>query len=197
MAISRRLTDAFEHAWLAENRSGTVLRRDLATMEIPAVDAAWVAANYTASEARTARQNAALRLSAKLIAELKESDEYVMGLAMHNFGPPSKFKLWVDQIVTPATLLEKPLAGKRATFIIAAGRVYAVGSPDANKNYLMPWLRTVFAGLGASDVHFVMAEGTKRVHCGEIDRASFLASHLEAIGALFSREPKVGEVITR
>ncbi len=86
------------------------------------------------------------------------------------FWTPSIFKLWIDQIVTPSTLLERPLAGKRATFIIAAGRIYAPGSPDSNKNYLVTWPRTVFGSVGLSDMQFVIADGTKKVHSGVLDR---------------------------
>jgi FMN-dependent NADH-azoreductase len=186
-AISRRLTEEFVERWLAENH-GTLITRDLTTLDIPVVDAAWVSANYTPRESRTDQQKEILILSAELITELKDADEYVIGLPVHNFGPPSLFKLWVDQIVTPSTLLERPLAGKRATFVIAAGRIYTPGSPDSNKNYLVPWLRTVFGSLGITDMQFVIADGTKRVHRGDSDRATFLVSHLKAIRALFGHE---------
>ena len=73
---------------------------------------------------------------------------------------------------------------RRATFIIAAGRIYAPGSPNADKNYFVPWLCTVFGSLGMSDMHFVIAEGTKKVHSRDLDRATFLVPHLEAIRAL-------------
>jgi FMN-dependent NADH-azoreductase len=174
-AISRCLTEEFVHKWLAENHGGAVVTRDLTSTAIPVVDAAWVSANYSPSGSRTHQQNEILKLSAELIAELTDADEYVIGLPMHNFGPPSIFKLWVDQIVTPSTLLERPLAGRRATFIIAAGRSYTTGSPDSNKNYLAPWLRTVFGSLGVSDMQFVIADGTKKVHSGDLDLVLGLA----------------------
>jgi FMN-dependent NADH-azoreductase len=193
-AISRRLTEEFVQRWLAENHGGAVITRDLTKTAIPVVDAAWVSANYTPSGARTREQNTILKRSAELITELTNADEYVIGLPIHNFGPPSTFKLWVDQIVTPSTLLEKPLAGRSATVIIAAGRIYAPGSPDANKNYLVPWLRTVFGSLGMNDMQFVMADGTKKVHSGDLDRATFLIPQLAAICALFTREQSPIEV---
>jgi FMN-dependent NADH-azoreductase len=187
-AISRRLTEEFVQSWLTENPGGAVITRDLTTTTIPVVDAAWVSANYTPRASRTPQQNEVLKLSAELITELEDADEYVIGLPIHNFGPPSIFKLWVDQIVTPTTLLEKPLAGRRATFIIAAGRIYAPASPDSSKNYLVPWLRTVFGSLGLGDMQFVIADGTKKVHSGDLDRATFLASHFQAIRDLFAHE---------
>jgi FMN-dependent NADH-azoreductase len=195
-AISRHLTEEFVQRWLAENHGATVITRDLTTSAIPVVDAAWVSANYTPSGSRTHQQNEILKLSAELITELTDADEYVIGLPTHNFGPPSIFKLWVDQIITPSTLLERSLAGRRATFIIAAGRIYAPGSPDSNKNFLVPWLRTVFGSLGMTDMQFVIADGTKKVHSGELDRATFLVSHLEAIRALFADEQSAIEVQT-
>ena len=152
------------------------------------MDAAWVSANYTPIASRTRQQNEILKLSTELITELTKADEYVIGLPMHNFGPPSIFKLWVDQIITPSTLSQRPLAGRRGTFIVAAGRTYAPGSPDSPKNHLVPWLRTVFDSLGMSNLHFVTADGTKKVHSGDVDRATFLIPHLEAIRALFAHE---------
>lgn len=84
--------------------------------------------NYTPNESRTREQNELLKLSAEFIKELLDAVEYVIGMAMHNWGPPSGFKLWMDQIVTPFTKLTRPLAEKRAAFIIAAGAVYGPGS---------------------------------------------------------------------
>ena len=195
-AISRRLTEDFVQRWLAEKPGGTVLERDLTTTAIPVVDAAWVSANYTPRGSRTCQQHEILRLSSEFIAELIGADEYVIGLPMHNFGPPSTFKLWVDQIITPSTLMERPLAGKRGTFLITAGRIIAPGSPDSHKDCLAPWLRTIFSALGMSDMRFVIADGTRKVHNGEADRSEFLVPHLDAIRALFAHERSPIEVHT-
>jgi FMN-dependent NADH-azoreductase len=195
-AISRRLTEEFVQRWLFENRRGAVVSRDLTIIHIPVVDAAWVSANYTPSGSRTHQQNQILKLSAIFITELTDADEYVIGLPIHNWGPPSVFKLWVDQIVTTSTILDRPLAGKRCTFIIAAGSSYATGSPDSNKNHLVPWLRTLFASLGMSDMRFVIADATRKVHPGDLDRATFLIPHLEVIRALFTGEQTPMEVLS-
>jgi FMN-dependent NADH-azoreductase len=34
--------------------------------------------------------------SDEMIAELLRADEYVIGVAMHNFSIPSVLKLWID-----------------------------------------------------------------------------------------------------
>ncbi|MFN7995996.1 MAG: NAD(P)H-dependent oxidoreductase [Bryobacteraceae bacterium] len=192
-AISRCLAEEFVERWRTEHHDGAVTKRDLTISAIPAVDAAWVWANYTPRASRTRHQEEVLKLSSELIGELLDADEYVIGLPMHNFGPPSVFKLWVDQVITPSTLSARPLAGKRGTFIIAAGRIYIPGSLDANKNYLVPWLRTVFGSLGMSDMQFVIADGTKKVHSGEVAPATFLVSPREAIRALFAHERNLSE----
>ena len=44
-------------------------------------------------------QKAALAPSDQYIDELEKADEYVLGVAMHNFSIPSVLKLWIDQIV--------------------------------------------------------------------------------------------------
>jgi FMN-dependent NADH-azoreductase len=196
-AISRRLTSEFVDRWLATNPGSGIITRDLTTITIPVVDAAWVSANYTPREARTNQQNDLLRLSAEFIAELADADEYVIGIPMHNWGPPSSFKLWVDQIVTQSTLSEKPLTGKQATFLIAAGRVYAPGSPDVSKNYLVPWLRSLFGALGVREMQFVIADGTKAIYTGQIDRGKFLAPHFQAVHALFAQEEIPMEAVVR
>jgi FMN-dependent NADH-azoreductase len=85
---------------------------------------------------------------------------------------------------------------RRATFIIAAGRIYAPGSPNADKNYFVPWLCTVFGSLGMSDMQFVIADGTKKVHSRDLDRATFLVPHPETIRALFAHEEHAMEVET-
>ena len=188
VAISRRLTTDFVERWLAAHPGGMVITRDLTTARIPPISAAWVSANYTPKESRTREQNAILKSSAELIAELTHADEYVIGIPMHNWGPPSSFKLWVDHIITPATLSEKPLAGKRATFILAAGRFYSSTSPDASKNYLVPWLHTIFDSLGVKDRQFIIADGTKEVHNGKIDRETFLTQNVKEIDSLFAKE---------
>jgi len=188
-AISRLLTKEFAQRWLTANPQGTVVTRDLARNAIPVIDAAWVRANYTPKELRTHEQNQLLKLSTELIAELLDADEYVIGMPIHNWGPPSSFKLWVDHIVTPSSNSEKPLTGKHATFIIAAGRVYACGSKDASKNHVVPWLRTLFGSLGVADMQFVLVDGTRETNNGKIDRETFLAPHVEAIQAFFAEVP--------
>jgi FMN-dependent NADH-azoreductase len=192
-AISRQLTREFASKWLEANPGGSVIHRDLTAAPIPVIDAAWVAANYTPRESRTRDQNERLKLSTELIGELLRADEYVIGMPIHNWGPPASFKLWVDHIVTPSSAVERPLRGKRAAFVIAAGSVYAEGSKYASKNHVVPWLRMLFGGLGIEEMEFVFAEGSKAAIDGRIDRATFLAPHIARVHALSSQPWNTGQ----
>ena len=82
----------------------------------------------------------------------------------------------VGQIVTPLTKSTRPLDKKRATFTIAAGAVYGPGSADACKNYLVPWLGTLYGFLDLQDMQYVIAEGTREQRNAKIDRAMFSRS---------------------
>ena len=177
-SISRELTAEFERMWRPANPDGRVIARDLTTMWIPMVAADWVAAHYTPAESRTVEQHALLARSTKLGEELLDADEYVMGVATHNWGAPASFKLWVDHFTSPFGL---QLEGKRATFVITAGRWYGAGSGNEAKRHVEPWLRTLFGGFGVADMHFVFVDATARVFNGAIERADFLAPHVEAI----------------
>jgi FMN-dependent NADH-azoreductase len=52
----------------------------------------------------------------------------------------------------------------------------------------MPWLRTLFGALGVEDMQFILADGTREIHMGRIDRATFLAPHIKAVQKLFAPE---------
>lgn len=192
-SISRRLTAEFVQRWRRAHPRGEVISRDLTTIAIPVVDAAWISANLTPRESRIQRQNAILALSTEFTRELLDADEYVIGIPMHNWGPSSSFKLWADQIVRfEETVIATPsgtkgtLGTKRITFVLAAGRRYDLATADAPINHLEPWLKTFFGNLGVRDMKFVVADGTAEVKYGKTNRATFLVRHIEAVQSLFA-----------
>lgn len=188
-SVSRQLTSAFVTQWRSSHPGGMVIDRDLTATPIPPVNGEWVGAAYTPEETRSPQQKELLALSDKLIAELDQADEYVIGVPMHNFGVPSVLKLWIDQIAragktfayadgTPKGLI----TGKKATFIIATGGVYDAQTRMASFNFVEPYLRSVFAFLGVTDATFLTAGGTAALNYGQ-DRDVFLAPHLQAVQA--------------
>src|SRR6266404_4052794 len=189
-SVSRKLTTEFAKTWVETHPGGTVISRDLTTLNIPVVSGDWVAAAYTPEDARTAEQEKVLGVSESLIADLQRADEYVIGVPMHNFSIPSTLKLWIDQVMRAgktfsygASGAKGLLAGKKATLLIASGAVYEQGSAYAAFNFVTPYLRTVFGFMGITEIHFIAAGGTQKLMTGEVDPQTFLAPSLEKVHA--------------
>jgi FMN-dependent NADH-azoreductase len=187
-SVSRKLTSKFADTWLKAHPDGTIIERDLTTLNLGVIDGFWVGAVYTPEASRSAEQADALRVSDKLIAELQEADEYVFGVPMHNFGIPSTLKLWIDQISRVGKTFSYGaggpkglLTGKKATLLLATGGVYAQGSAMAALDFVTPYLRAVLGFLGITDVTVIVAEGTAQLNTGKVDPQAFLAPSLEKV----------------
>jgi len=190
-SVSRELTREFVNNWKASHPAGQVIHRDLAANPPLPVDQAWIHSVFTPDEAREPEQHALIAYSDEAIAELEKADEYVIGVAMHNFSIPSVLKLWIDQVVrrgrTFAYGAEGPkglLSGKKATVLVATGGVYDAGSPYAAFNFIDPYLRTVLGFIGITDVKFVTAGGTAQLMTGTVDRGQFLQPHLKQVRSI-------------
>jgi FMN-dependent NADH-azoreductase len=184
-SISRELTREFVKTWQNSHPDGTVIYRDLAANPPKPLDTAWIYSSFTPEASRTPEQKAALAPSDEMIAELLRADEYVIGVAMHNFSIPSVLKLWIDQVVRSGHTFESGpqglLRGKKATILAASGGVYAAGTPASAMNFIDPYLKTIFGFIGVTDVKFVTAGGAAQVMKGAVDRETFLKPTLEAV----------------
>jgi FMN-dependent NADH-azoreductase len=190
-SVSRELTREFVSNWKASHPTGQVIDRDLAANPPKPLDQAWIYATFTPEEARQPEQKALIAYSDEAIAELEQADEYVIGVAMHNFSIPSVLKLWIDQVVRSGRTFsygtEGPkglLSGKKATVLVATGGVYDAGSPYAAFNFIDAYLRTILGFIGISDVKFVTAGGTAQLMSGTVDRGQFLQPHLEQVRSI-------------
>jgi FMN-dependent NADH-azoreductase len=190
-SVSRELTREFVTNWKNAHPSGRVIVRDLAANPPKIIDQAWVYAAYTPVEALQPEQKAALAYSEECIAELEQADEYVFGVAMHNFSIPSVIKLWIDQVVRGGrTFSFGPdgakglLTGKKATILAATGGVYEAGTPLAGLNFIDPYLNTILGFIGVTDVTFVTAGGTAQLRSGNVDRGLFLQPHLDQVRSI-------------
>lgn len=189
-SISRELTREFVKTWKAAHPDGTVIDRDLAARPAKPVDAAWIGAAYTPEAGRTPEQKEALALSDELIGELQKADEYVIGVAMHNFSIPSVLKLWIDQIARSGKTfsygeggVQGLLQGKKATVLVASGGVYELGTPAGALNFIEPYLRTILGFIGVKDVKFITAGGVAQIMTGAVNREVFLKPTLEQVRA--------------
>jgi FMN-dependent NADH-azoreductase len=187
-SISRELGREFVKTWTAVHPAGNVIYRDLAISAPKPLDASWIFSSFTPESARTAEQKAALATSDTLIGELDRADEYVIGVAMHNFTIPSVLKLWIDQVLRSGSTFSYSesgpvglLKGKKATVLVATGGVYHAGSPTAALNFVEPYLKSVLGFVGVTDVKFVTAGGTAQIMMGAIDRETLLGPVLERV----------------
>jgi FMN-dependent NADH-azoreductase len=190
-SISRELTREFVENWKAAHPASQVIYRDLAANPPKPVDQAWIYAAFTPVETRQPEQKALLAYSEESIAELQQADEYVFGVAMHNFSIPSVLKLWIDQVVRGGrTFSYGPngpkglLLGKKTTILVATGGVYEAGTPTAALNFIDPYLSTILGFIGITDVTFVTAGGTAQLMSGKVDRGQFLQPHLEQVRSI-------------
>jgi FMN-dependent NADH-azoreductase len=190
-SVSRELTREFVSNWKASHPSGKVIDRDLAANPPKPLDQAWIYATFTPEEARQPEQKDLIAYSDEAIAELEQADEYVIGVAMHNFSIPAVLKLWIDQVVRSGRTFsygaEGPkglLSGKKATVLVATGGVYDAGTPYAAFNFIEPYLRTVLGFVGITDVKFVTAGGTAQLMSGTVDRGQFLQPHLDQVRSI-------------
>jgi FMN-dependent NADH-azoreductase len=187
-SISRELGREFVKTWKAVHPDGSVIYRDLAASSLKVLDAQWIFSTFTPEGSRTEEQTAALADSEKLIGELERADEYVIGVAMHNFFVPGALKLWIDQILRSGSTFSYGasgpvglLKGKKATVLVATGGVCDSGTPSSSLNFVEPYLKTVLGFIGVSDVTFVTAGGTAKIMMGAIDRETLLGPVLERV----------------
>ena len=136
--------------------------RDLGRTPHPELNETALQALFTPAEARSPAQAARVALDDALIAELQAADVVVLGVPMYNVGVPAGLKNWIDAIsrakVTFQYTAKGPeglLKGKKVYVALTRGGQYRNTPADTQ----VPYLQTVFAFLGMTDVQFVYAEG--------------------------------------
>lgn len=161
---SRMLSREFVETYVRVFPDSVVQYRDLAAQPPALVDEAWVAASFTPPDRRTEAMWATLSESEMLINELLAADLVVIGVPMHNFGISTLLKCYIDQVVRAGRTFQftpnGPLGlvgGKRVVVISTRGSDYS--GPMAAFDFQEPYLRTLLAFLGVSDVSFVSCNG--------------------------------------
>lgn len=159
-----------------------IIRRDLAT-PLPLLTEAWVSANFTPADQRSAMQQDQLSLSDELVTELQQADTLVIGLPIYNFSVPAAFKAWIDLIarvgVTFSYSESGPkglLDGKRAVLAVASGGT-AVGS---DVDFATTYAKHVLGFIGIHDVEIVAADQLVLDAEGSLSNARNAVSQLAA-----------------
>lgn len=161
-ANSTRLADAITARLQAQNPAAVVELRDLASDPHPVLDEAALGALFTSAEQRSAEQAARVALDDALIAQVQAVDVIVLGVPMYNFGVPVQLKTWIDAIARAGVTFRYTengpqglLQGKKVYVALARGGLYRDTPADSQ----VPYLKSVLAFLGMTDVEFVYAEG--------------------------------------
>mgnify|MGYP001548551142 FL=1 len=172
-SVSRRLVGDLVAALQDRHGDVHVTRRDLAA-GLPFIDEAWVGANFTPDEERTASDRQTLALSDELVGELEAADIVGIGAPIYNFSIPATLKAWIDMVARARKTfrytdngVEGLLKGKKAFVITPSGGV-PVGSPV---DFATPYLRHVLAFIGITDVEIVGAAGADRGNEEALDNA--------------------------
>lgn len=153
-------TRALADRVIARLGAADVTTRDLAD-GIGLIDEAWIGANFTPPDARSAGQRGALAASDALVAELEAADVVVIGVPVYNFGVPAALKAWIDQVARARVTFRYTengpvglLTGKRAILVAASGGT-EIGS---GIDFAVPYLRHVLGFIGIHDVEVVSAD---------------------------------------
>ena len=161
-ANSTRLADAVTARLLAANPQAVVELRDLAANPHPVLDEPALGALFTPADQRTPAQAARVALDDALIAQVQAADVIVLGVPMYNFGVPVQLKTWIDAIARAGVTFrytangpEGLLKGKKVYVALARGGLYRDTPADSQ----VPYLKSVLAFLGLTNVEFIYAEG--------------------------------------
>ncbi len=149
----------------AQNPGKTIVHRDLTATGLPHIDDLFTGAIRTPPEARTAEQAEAVKLSDQLVSELLAADTVVIGTGLINFNIYSSLKTWIDNVARAGLTFKYTetgpvglATGKKAYIVLASGGVYSEG-PAAPLNHAVPYLKSVLAFIGITDVETVYVEG--------------------------------------
>jgi len=159
---SARLASQIVAGLQARNPEASLTLRDLASQPLPTLDEAALGALFTPAEQRTPEQAARVAADDAVIAEIQAADAVVLGVPMYNFGIPAQLKNWIDAISRARVTFrytekgaEGLLTGKTVYVALTRGGRYR----DTPMDTQVPYLKTVLAFLGMTDVRLVYAEG--------------------------------------
>lgn len=159
--VARELAEALSSAGSAKS----IIHRDLGANPLPHIDAVFTSAIRKPAESRSEAEAAAAVLSDVLVDELLAADTVIIGTGLINFNIYSTLKSWIDHIARSGKTFrytekgpEGLATGKKVYLVVASDGVYSQG-PATAMNHAIPYLKTVLAFLGMTDVEVVQVEG--------------------------------------
>lgn len=127
-SASREVAATFRQVWEQEHPHSAVTYRDLVADPVPHLAPAGIAARFVDAGEWSDEQRRAAAVQDSLISELADADAYLFSVPMYNWGIPSVFKAWLDQII---------VSGRTTAFGGAAERRGSAGNPDRQLRWLI------------------------------------------------------------
>jgi FMN-dependent NADH-azoreductase len=191
-SVSRILSDKFVEQWKQKYPAGQVIVRDLMKTDLPFLDIPWIAGAFAPDPAkRSPEMKAALAVSDTLIAEIRSADHILIGVPMMNFSIPAVLKAYIDQIVRLNETFSRETGGllkdKVVKIILASGRVYSTGSPDAGLDFASGPLKAILNYIGITNIEIIFVGGAMGISRGLIKIEDHIAGF----------EPSVKEMANR
>lgn len=168
---------------------GRIVKRDLVSNPLPHIEPDYASGIYTPPEARTPHQADLVNVSDAAVDELLAADHIVLATGLINFSISSTLKSWVDHISrsgrTFAYRADGPkglVTGKKVYLVVASGGIYSEG-PAAVMDFAVPYLKSVLAFNGMTDVEVIRVEGTGMGEDAIKAALTKAERQIEAIGA--------------
>jgi FMN-dependent NADH-azoreductase len=176
----------------ATDPAGRLVVRDLVANPLPHIDADYSTGIYTPAEARTPRQAEVVGISDAVLDELIAADTVILATGLINFNISSTLKSWVDHIARAGRSFSYGeggpkglVTGKKVFVVLASGGVYSEG-PAIQMDHAVPYLKSVLAFLGMTDVEVIRIEGVGMgadATATALDKATRRAAEIAAIAA--------------
>lgn len=149
----------------AADPDGKLVVHDLVARPLPHIEPDYASGIYTPAEARTPRQAELVGVSDAILDELFAADTVILATGFINFSISSTLKSWLDHIARAGRTFsygaEGPkglVTGKKVYVVLASGGIYSEG-PAAQMDFAVPYLKSVLAFLGMTDVEVIRIEG--------------------------------------
>ncbi|HEY1135061.1 MAG TPA: NAD(P)H-dependent oxidoreductase [Nocardioides sp.] len=162
---TRAVADAYVAAWTARGADFTTTVRDLAADPLPHLTSAALHWPPHLRDPADVPPPEAEALQQEVLAELTAADVLLLGAPLYNYSLPSTLKAWLDLVHVPGLTAPfdaptQPCAGVPVAVLTARGGAYDDGSPDLEKDHLLPVLRLVLADALGMELHTIATNRT-------------------------------------
>ena len=146
----------------------TLKKRDLVANPLPHSEPDYASGIFTPAEARTPRQTEVVCVSDAAVDELLAADHIILATGFINFSISSTLKSWIDHIMRSGRTFsygangpQGLVTGRKVYVVLASGGVYSEG-PGAVMDFAVPYLKSVLAFNGMTDVEIIRVEGAAK-----------------------------------